>query len=31
VDDIAVFGKNISHFKSQIKDEFDMKDMGQVV
>jgi histone deacetylase 1/2 len=29
VDDIAVFGKDISTFKSEIKAEFDMKDMGR--
>jgi hypothetical protein len=29
VDVIAVFGKNISTFKTEIKEEFDMKDMGQ--
>jgi hypothetical protein len=29
VDDIAVFGKNISTFKTEIKEEFDMKDMGR--
>jgi hypothetical protein len=29
VDDIAVFGKDLSYFKSEIKKEFDMKDLGQ--
>jgi hypothetical protein len=29
VDDIAVFGKDISDFKAEIKHEFDMKDMGK--
>jgi hypothetical protein len=29
VDDITVFGKNISFFKDQIKAEFDMKDLGK--
>jgi hypothetical protein len=29
VDNIAVFGKNLDYFKSEIKLEFDMKDLGQ--
>jgi transposase InsO family protein len=28
VDDIAVFGKDVSQFKAEIKSEFDMKDLG---
>jgi hypothetical protein len=29
VEDIAVFGKDLDTFKSQIKAEFDMKDLGK--
>ena len=29
VDDIAVFGKDLTPFKNEIKSEFDMKDLGQ--
>jgi hypothetical protein len=29
VDDIAVFGKHLNYFKTEIKTEFDMKDLGK--
>ncbi|MBW0542366.1 hypothetical protein O181_082081 [Austropuccinia psidii MF-1] len=29
VDDLAVFGPNLNHFKKEIKEEFDIKDLGK--
>ena len=29
VDDIAVFGNDLTYFKNEIKEEFDMKDLGR--